>query len=238
MKPFPSLSRRDLVMPLLALAFASMACCALVGARMIWAHSVHYGFLVWNLFLAWMPLVFALLAREAYRDEVRPGWRFYAASAAWLLFYPNAPYIFTDVIHPVISGRGDFWLDLLMVQLAALTGLVLGFVSLYLMQAIVTRMLGWWQGWFLIAAVAGLSGIGIYLGRFVRLNSWDAVLQPTKLYDGLTALMANSLANPAYLAFPVLFGAFLFVSYVMLYALTQLPVSAPFAQGPTPKTGP
>jgi len=52
-------------------------CVSLVVARIVWTGRFHYAFLVWNLFLAWLPLVFALLANDEYRNAPRRTWRFY-----------------------------------------------------------------------------------------------------------------------------------------------------------------
>jgi uncharacterized membrane protein len=104
--------RRETAVPMFALTFASIVSVTLVAARILWTGQIQYGFRVWNLFLAWLPLIFALVARERYsigteascdvgtsgplRDR---NWSFVGLTAAWLLFFPNAPYIFTDVIH-------------------------------------------------------------------------------------------------------------------------------------------
>jgi uncharacterized membrane protein len=111
---------------------------------------------------------------------------------------------------------------MVLILICALTGLVLGFVSLYLMQSVVTRMFGRLASWGFIAAIAGVSSFGIYLGRFLRFNSWDVVVQPVALYRGIGSWAADSLVSPVSFVFPILFAAFLFTSYVMLYALTHL----------------
>ena len=253
--------QRETAVPVLALMFASGVSVALVLARIVWTGQIRYGFLVWNLFLAWLPLIFALLACEHYRngtrtkvhsDEPTPGpskegsiagraparvpllggvrrglrnrhWRFVGLTAAWLLFFPNAPYIFTDVIHLTNRYFAHFWVDLMLILLCALTGLVLGFVSLYLMQSVVARMFGRLASWLFIAVIAGLSSFGVYLGRFVRVNSWDIVARPGKLYHGINAWASDPFAHATSFAFPALFATFLFITYVMLYALTHLP---------------
>src|SRR5947207_51824 len=87
--------KRETAMPMLALTFASGVSVALVLARILWTGNIGYGFLVWNLFLAWLPLVFALLASERYHNGSGGNWRFLGLAGAWLLFFPNAPYIFT-----------------------------------------------------------------------------------------------------------------------------------------------
>jgi uncharacterized membrane protein len=223
MKLLKLVFKRETVAPMLALMFASGVSVSLVCARIVWTGKIRYGFLVWNLFLAWLPLIFALLARELDQSGERRNWRFLALTAAWLLFFPNAPYIFTDLIHLTSHFFGHFWVDLMLILLCALTGLVLGFVSLYLMQSVVTRMFGRVASWLFIAVVAGLTGFGIYLGRFLRFNSWDVLLRPMKVYHGIGEWAATPWSHSTSFAFPVLFATFLFVTYVMLYALTHLP---------------
>ncbi len=104
----------------------------------------------------------------------------------------------------------------------ALTGLVLGFVSLYLMQGIVKRMAGGTVSWLFVAAIAGLSGFGVWLGRFLRFNSWDVLFKPAKLYHDIGFGAVNSLRPRASVAFAALFATFVFITYLMLYALTHL----------------
>jgi len=227
--------RRETAMPMFALTFASGVCGALVVARIAWTRDFHYAFLIWNLFLAWLPLAFALLACEKYQQATIRNWRFIALAGAWLLFFPNAPYIFTDLIHLFRGFYTHFWVDMVLILSCALTGLVLGFLSLYLMHSLVRRIIGQWYGWLFIAAVTGLSGIGIYLGRFLRFNSWDVVVRPFKLCHGIGNLVAQPLANPKSLAFAVLFATFLFIAYVMLYALTHLEPAQPLALRAEPR---
>jgi uncharacterized membrane protein len=190
---------------------------------------VHYAFLVWNLFLAWLPLVFALLACDAYRQQRPARWRFIGFATAWLLFFPNAPYICTDLMHLLYQFRHRFWMDMILILSCAVTGLVLGFVSLYLMQSVVARRFGRWASWVFIALIAGLSGLGIYIGRFMRFNSWDVLTQPIELARGIAGMAVNP-GHPHSYAFPALFGTFLFITYLMLYALTHLKQIVPEVQ--------
>src|SRR5262245_6334549 len=168
-----------------------------------------------------------MLACDRYQDESRRSWGFLGLATSWLLFFPNAPYIFTDLIHLNGYFYPHFWVDLVLILLFALTGLVLGFVSLFLMQAVVHRMFGRLASWGFIAAVAGVSGFGIYVGRFLRFNSWDVFVQPLKVSQGISHWAFHPGSYPASPAFAILFATFLFLTYVMLYALTHLRVSAP-----------
>jgi uncharacterized membrane protein len=225
--------RKETVMPVLALAFASGVNVALVLARVLWTGRLAYGFLIWNLFLAWLPLAFSLLAGEEFRRASGRNWRFLALAGAWLVFFPNAPYIFTDLIHLTTYFHAHFWVDMFLILSSAMTGLVLGFLSLYLMQSVVTRMFGRPASWFFIALVTGLSGFGICLGRFMRFNSWDVVLQPLALCRSVGTWVAGPLTHPASLAFPLMFATFLFLAYLMLYALTHLQQVQPIAANET-----
>ena len=104
--------KRETAIPVLALLIASGTSVALVVARMAWTGRLGYSFLVWNLFLAWLPMIFALLASENYQSTSGRDWRFLSLAGAWLLFFPNAPYIFTDLIHLTTRFYPYFWVDL------------------------------------------------------------------------------------------------------------------------------
>ena len=215
--------QRETLAPMLALLFASTISLVLVCGCIVWTNNLNYGLLLWNLFLAWLPLAFALLAQDSLRSQPERKWRFFGLAGLWLLFFPNAPYIFTDLTHLWTSFHLQFWIDLTLILLCALTGLVLGFVSLYLMQAIVARRFGRVAGWVFVVLATGLCSFGIYLGRFLRFNSWDVLLRPGKVYHGLDAWAGSPMVNTTSAVFLVVFFLFAFIAYVMLYALTRLP---------------
>jgi len=223
MKLIELVFRRDTLAPLLALTLASAVAVALAAARIAVTHHLRYGLLVWNLILAWLPLIFAMLAREQFKRDLKGNWRFAGAAGAWLLFFPNAPYIFTDIIHLHVGSFRHYWVDLTLILIFALTGLVLGFLSLYLMHALARQVWGGLRSWLFVLAVTALSGFGIYLGRVLRFNSWDVLVKPVKLIQGVSSWAGNPLADSSTWAFPVLYAVFLFLAYVMLYALTHLP---------------
>lgn len=212
----------ELRAPLLAVTVASGVCVAIAAATILWLHRMRSGVLLWNLFLAWLPLVFALIAYRLGRPGAPRDWRFVAATAAWLLFFPNAPYICTDLVHLPPAWWPHYWPALMLILLNAVTGLVMACVSLSLLHALVARRWGPVVGWLFAGAVCGLSGFGIYLGRFLRFNSWDAVTQPRRLFEGISQFATQPPAEPSLLAFSPLFGLFVFLSYFMLHSLTQL----------------
>src|SRR4030095_6848481 len=143
----------ELIRPMLAMVFASVVCVGLVVLRIAWTQKLNYAFLVWNLFLAWVPLVLALYAAEEFRKTQAAKWRFTVLSIGWLLFFPNAFYIFTDIIHLTYTFYRFPCVDLVLILCYSLTGLVVGFVSLYLIQAIVRQLYGPARSWVFVAAV-------------------------------------------------------------------------------------
>src|ERR1039458_8263361 len=106
-------------------------------------------------------------------------------------------------------------------------------------KAVVEDIFGRAASWLFIAAVAALSGFGIYLGRFLRFNSWDVVFKPWQVYHGIGNWVSSPLTNSNSLSFPLLFGTFVFITYLMLYALTHLQpaphmILPPRTQAPAP----
>jgi uncharacterized membrane protein len=229
-----TISERRLAAPLLALVITSLIGVSLITARTVWTGRWNSLYLIWNLFLAWLPLVFALSICRLHRLNQVKSWRFAARAGAWLLFFPNAPYILTDLIHLTSRHRQTFWTDLILILLFALTGLILGFLSLYLLQSVIAQRLGQLAGWLFVAVAAGLASVGVYIGRFLRWNSWDALINPLDLTRDVAGWLAQMLTHRHDVLFPALFTAFLFLAYAMLYALTHLnPVeTGPVSAGP------
>ncbi|HEU0010217.1 MAG TPA: DUF1361 domain-containing protein [Verrucomicrobiae bacterium] len=221
--PNPPANWPRLFLPVFAVAFASAIACVLLGARIFLSGSWRQLYLPWNLFLAWLPLVLAWRAACADTESSPGRWRFRAYALAWLLLFPNAPYILTDLAHLPPNFHGHFWGDLVLILLFALTGLVLGFLSLYHMQMLVARRFGWVTGWLFAVAASGLSAIGICIGRFLRWNSWDVLLNPIGLLADITRWLVSIPASPRLFLLPALFATLLFVAYVLLYAVTLLP---------------
>lgn len=221
------LFRRETFMPMLALSLATIVTVGIICVRIGFTGNFRYAFLVWNLFLAWLPVLFAIAAREKYRNTqpgARLGLAFIGLSCAWLLFFPNAPYICTDLVHLTSRFFTQFWVDFTIILTCAFIGLVLGFISLYLMHAVVAQRYGSVKGWLFVIGAAGLSSFGIYLGRFLRLNSWDIITQPGKLYQGISNFAFGG-THPHQFVFLALFAIFMFLAYLMLYALTHLPTT-------------
>ena len=207
--------------PLLSLILASALCGALIVVRAVYAGHIAYKFFVWNLFLAWIPLALAIVLHA--RRELGRRWSLLDAGYGllWFLFFPNAPYIVTDLVHLHARPGVPYWYDIISVMAFALTGLLLGCLSLYLVQEVVRDGLGRACGWVFALLMLALSSFGIYLGRFVRWNSWDALTDPLDTLTG-AAKIANPFTNPQAAAFSATFFALALVCYLIVYSFTHL----------------
>lgn len=212
------MNQRSLFFPIFVLAVSSTLSMALFVGRWAYTGIPTYRFLLWNLFLAWVPVFFAWLARR---------WRHLPLllllhTGFWLLFLPNAPYLLTDLIH-LGRWRGiSLWYDLLLLLLFAFTGLFLGFFSLSMMQDLVSDLFGWAIGWLFAAATLALSSFGVYLGRFLRWNSWDLLTHPHWLLRDILALVRDPLLHWQPWAFTLLLAVILCLGYGTLAAARHL----------------
>lgn len=207
---------------LAALALATMFCCGLFALRVFRAHSFTYRYMIWNLFLAWLPALGAFAAHNLHRRRSWINWVLIVGFAIfWLAFFPNAPYLITDIIHLRKTPGVPLWFDLLLFVAFAWTGFFLGLVSLLLMQEIVRRIAGVKPSWVFASAVLALSSFGIYLGRFLRWNSWDLFLNPGRLIVDVSEQVQDPFTRFEAFVFCALFAGFFLSMYLALIALTH-----------------
>jgi len=199
-----------------ALLLASALCVATVEYRGHHTGSDYYRFLVWNLFLAWVPFTFALGAYLLARKQ--SGLGVVVLGLLWLLFFPNAPYMLTDFIHLDDSPAAPLWYDAMMLASFAWTALVLGFASLYLMQMIWQRAAGPALAWLGVLGALALASFGVYLGRFLGFNSWDALVRPRRVLDVIRTDLENPLQHPRLFGSLLVLTASLTVAYTVLYS--------------------
>jgi len=136
------------------LVFCTSLCFAFLAARTYVRQELGYAFLVKNLFLAWVPYFLSLMAIHLHRLRPTSRWRLGIVWSAWLVMFPNAPYIFTDLIHWRSRVEMPWWFDLGVVLMFALAGCFLGIVSLRIMHDLVRRGIGPVGGWLFVVIVA------------------------------------------------------------------------------------
>jgi uncharacterized membrane protein len=215
------LYRQRAVTMFIALAVASAACIVMLAGRVVAFDSRAYLFMVWNLFLAWIPF---LISFFLYRLRPRGRVALAVAGCAWLAFLPNAPYMVTDLVHLQTTKSAPIWYDSVMLATFAWTGLFLALVSLRMMQSLVRRRFGNLVSWAFSLVVLGLCGFGVYLGRVQRWNSWDIVANPSKILGSILNVALDPFAHPKALVMTLLMGTFLVIVYMMTSMLLPLHV--------------
>lgn len=216
----PFVATRQRLSLMLVLGASLALSLALITARVFVTHQLTFVFLLWNLFLALIPFglstMLGLSAGQLRRRLLLP------VGVVWLLFFPNAPYILTDLFHLEARPGVPYWYDLGLILSCAWNGLMLAYASLLEMQSIVQRRLGAITGWAFVLLASVLSGFGIYLGRYLRYNSWDILTNPITLFYDILNRVLHPLAHPRTYGVTVLFSAFLVLGYVTVRQLGQM----------------
>ena len=170
--------------------------------------------LLWNLFLAAIPLFWSEIFVRA-RARQRPLWGAISLGL-WLLFLPNAPYLLTDVIHLTELPLVPLWFILAMLLSCAATGTLLGYLSLMNVHAVISARFGSFAGWLVAVSSLMGCGFGIYLGRFLRWNSWDAFTRPLQLAKTIAHQFVDAGPHPHPLSVTLVYGGGLIIGYLAL----------------------
>lgn len=178
---------------------------ALWAARARWVPG-GLPYMLINLILAWIPWLLGVAA-----VRVRSRWALAIAFPVWLVFFPNAPYLVTDLLHLQPHPTVPSWYDALLYGSFAVTGCALGWTSLAMIRDRLAREVGAVWAELALLGIALLSGFGVYLGRFERWNSWDVLGRPAALARGV----AGALTWRAVL-FSLAFGLFVWAGHLMI----------------------
>ena len=198
---------------------ALLLCFFLLVFRIKTTHDFFGLFLVWNLFLAFVPLGIAWYVqhREMRLSSVSTN----TLLVLWLLFLPNAPYVITDLVHLSYSPSNWFIYDGITIGIFALLSLYFGFQSLIVVRKLFKTELA--EAWLntLTASVLILCGFGIYLGRVVRFNSWDLITNPLDLFGTISSYLINPIENISVWMFTLGFGIFLNFAFFLFKTWKQ-----------------
>jgi uncharacterized membrane protein len=184
----------------------------LLMVRVKITHTFFFIFLIWNLFLAVIPYAITTYLKSKKKTNT---WVLVIWFGIWLLFLPNAPYIITDLIHLKISKNPYFWLDVLLITSFAYNGLVLFFLSLADIKEVLQMHIRKSKVSYIIYALFPLTAFGIYLGRFLRYNSWDILQHPTTLFNDILNMIIQPILHLEVWLFTITFGSFLAISFRM-----------------------
>ena len=180
----------------------------LLIVRIVLSGQLTYIFLAWNLFLAWIPFAISRKLTGA-----RNRWTIFLLVGAWLLFLPNAPYIITDFLHLKQRPSIPYWYDILLLFSAALNGLLLGLLSLFNVEKFLAGRYGNRISGLLILCSFFLCAFGIYMGRYLRWNSWDIITNPGGIATDILERVFNPFDHFGTWSVTFLFGSFFYIIY-------------------------
>lgn len=150
-------------------------------------------YLVWNLFLAWVPFVLTGWLDNILRRKAWSSWEGLLATLLWLIFLPNTFYMVSDFIHLADVDAGRLLFNAVVYTLFIALGVILGISSLYPVHQALRRRLGPRGAGALVVAILGICSVAIYIGRDLRWNSWDVVADPA----GVLFDLSSRLLHPA-----------------------------------------
>ncbi|WP_051605630.1 DUF1361 domain-containing protein [Polaribacter sp. Hel_I_88] len=170
--------------------------------------SLFFGFLIWNLFLAIIPYCISTIVKDKMQQSSKL--KLVLTLLIWLLFLPNAPYIITDFIHLHHIKANIIWLDIFILFAFSSTGLLFAILSLTDVYNIIKKRWNLQNAKYFLISATFLCGFGIYLGRFLRFNSWDVLTSP------LTIVKKSflSINDPKTWFITISFGSFLYLLFL------------------------
>lgn len=204
------------------LLVSSLFACVLEFLRIWISHRHNYLYFIWNLFLAWIPYAISMYLPVAYVVSKRK-WIAYLLLIIWLGFWPNSPYMLTDLLHLKEKQNIPLWFDLGLILSFAWAGLMIGFISLIEIQNFIrwrrTRIVAW-----LFAVLVIFSGgLGIYIGRYVRLNTWDVIVDPIRVYIAIFRNFKDQMMRTEMIGMTLLYSVFLLLGYLTVKVIIKIP---------------
>lgn len=183
--------------------------------------STAFGYLIWNLALAWIPLILALWLERILRIKLWSSWLALLATVLWLGFLPNSFYVLSDFVHITEVPRADIVFDVVMFGSFAINGLLLGYSSLFLVHSELRRRLSARATGMVVAGVLLLSSFAIYIGRDLRWNTWDVITSPASLLFDVSDRLINAGAHPQLLSTTVSFFVLLSSVYIVIMYMVR-----------------
>ncbi len=184
-------------------------------------HSTAFSFMLYNLFLAWLPFVAALLLVRGLRTRLWSSWPMLLLTLLWLLLLPNSFYMISDFTHLGDMVHRNLLYDTVLFAACIFTAVLVGYCSLYMVHAQLRKRLSGRASASLIAVVLLLGSFAIYLGRNLRWNSWDVLLNPAGILFDVSDVLIHPLQHGAALSTTVSFFVLLGSLYVVGWQLGE-----------------
>lgn len=189
-KPGVSKEVRNL---LIVLGLSSLVSLVLMGSRIVRSDSLRYSFLVWNLLLAWVPLGLAWWLVRFLRTHSWLSWQAIGLTALWFIFLPNSFYLVSDFVHLRATYEVNILYDVVLLTSFAFNGLVLGFMGLYAVHRELLKRFVPYAAHTIVGFILLICSFAIYLGRYLRWNTWDILASPA----GILFDISDRVINPS-----------------------------------------
>ena len=208
--------RKKIVLSLLVLSV--MAVSLSLSRTQITQNFTHI-WMNWNLFLAWLPLVAAIIASQLHSKGRSVSMSLFLL--IWLLFLPNAPYMMTDLIHIATSPQYMLWYDGIMFFTFALVGIGTWVSSLTLVEEMICRQISTRiHRVIFISSISLLTGFGVYLGRELRFNSWDLLHNGSEIWRAIGDVILHPTQHQPVVSMTIIFAVMLMIAYFIYRSFT------------------
>jgi len=193
---------------------------SLVIFRIWYTQEPIFIFMPWNLFLAYLPYQLLKIFKPSAKD-LKSKLLFSGVFVVWLLLIPNAFYMITDLFHLMQRENIPLWFDLVLLMSFAWNGMILGFLSVRQMEKNLSLILPGLREGLFVSLIMFLNSFGVYLGRYLRFNSWDIISNPFNLAKEMGLLLIHPLDNRAAWAMILAFTIMMTIIYKMLKKLSR-----------------
>ena len=194
------------------MAVLSLFCIGTSLFRRFYSGNWSFFFLNWNLFLAFVP--WALTSISFIKPKIQSSFISIALLLVfWLMFFPNAPYIITDLFHLRVIKNMPVWYDTLMILSYAWTGMLFGFLSLLDIEEILKRKLPKALVTCISCFLLFVGSFGIYIGRYLRWNTWDLFTRTTEVLTDIGDRFVNPFQHRTTWGVTIFMGVFLNIVY-------------------------
>ncbi len=204
-----------------ALLISNLVSFVLFGLRVIGTRSTYYWFLFWNLLLAWLPVLFIFLLRRRLRHA---SWKEpvpVLLTMLWLGFLPNSFYLMSDLIHLQNTGGIGVLYDAVLFLSCIWNGAVAGMLSMVWFHKALLKRRGPVIGAAVVGAILAVTSFAIYLGRTLRWNTWDVLINPAGVLFDVSERVINPIAHPQVVVTTLTFFILLGSMYMVIWQFAR-----------------
>jgi uncharacterized membrane protein len=207
---------------LTTLFLSSLVSIGFFVAQAINNHSWANSYLLINLLLAWIPLLVVYYLLRVLPNYPWLNWRPMLLTFLWLGLLPNSFYLVSDLIHLALVAQNSILYDSVMFQTFIFNGLILGYLSVYLVhRQLLRRITNHWVN-ILLGLAFFVCSFAIYLGRELRLSSWNFVTTPASILFGISSPFVNISGHLQAYTVTLMFFILIVLMYVVVFRLLQI----------------